>query len=184
MADRCVLFETLVETRGLRSKKYTLYDPPGLACIELVARQGVDWLFARKWVPTDSGRRLLFWLLDEVESHGFRFHVSTSRDPVLAREESGPWVGARAAYFALADHERHIHDELFPDESALLREGYDWDHRAPSRNGVPFMPGVEGRRLEVTGGMVYEWVRVPDEFTWRRFPLNAFKPEEAEQEAT
>jgi hypothetical protein len=173
VTDRTVLFDDLLNTPNLRAKSYVVHEATdrGLACIELCARRLEDWFFARRWVVTRSGRRLLFWLLDEVEAHGFRFRVKQGGAPSDREEE--PWLPAAQQWSALSPEERSIHAELFPEEEKRLREGYDWDHAHVYRFGAPLRPDESGRILEEVDGFVTEWVRVPEEFTWRRFPLYA-----------
>ena len=171
MADRTLIFDDLLNTPNLRAKSYVVHETTnvGLACIELCARRLEDWFFARRWVSTRSGRRLLFWLLDEVEAHGFRFRVKPG--PLQPSQGEEPWTRAAQQWSTLSPEERRIHTELFPEEDSLLRQGYDWDHAHVYRLGIPLQRDESGRILEETDGFVSEWVRVPDEFTWRRFPL-------------
>lgn len=173
VTDHTLLFDELLNTQNLRAKSYVVHESGdrGLACIELSARRLEDWFFARRWIVTRNGRRLLFWLLDEVEAHGFRFRVK--QGPVQPSGVEEPWVRAAAQWDALDPDERQIHAELFPEEEKLLQQGYDWDHEHVYVQGVPLRPDDSGRLLEEVDGVVTEWVRVPEEFTWRRFPLYA-----------
>lgn len=173
VADRTLLFDDLLNMPNLRAKSYVVHETRdrGMACIELCARRLEDWFFARRWIITRNGRRLLFWLLDEVEAHAFRFRVQ-SRTPTASPPEE-PWVRAAKQRSALDSEERLIHAELFPEEERLLDAGYDWDHENVYRFDVPLLPDESGRILEEVDGFVVEWVRVPEEFTWRRFPLYA-----------
>lgn len=174
MADHPLLFDDLLRTPNLRSKTYVVQEVAGrgLACIEVQARRLEDWFFARRWVVTRNGRRLLFWLLDEVEAHGYRFQVTRGL-PAQSDDAEEPWMRASGQWKALTEEERRIHSELFPEEDQLLQSGYDWDHENVFREGVALKADDAGRYLEEFGGMVYEWVRVPEEFTWRRYPLYA-----------
>ena len=173
VADHTLLFDELLKTQNLRAKSYVVHESAdrGLACIELSARRLEDWFFARRWVVTRNGRRLLFWLLDEVEAHGYRFRVK--QGPIHPTGPEEPWMRAAAQWDALDAEERQIHAELFPEEDRLLRQGYDWDHANVYRHGLPLRPDESGRILEEVDGFVTEWVRVAEEFTWRRFPLYA-----------
>jgi len=166
VADHPLLFDDLLNTPNLRAKSYVVHEASdrGLACIELTARRLDAWFFARRWIVTRNGRRLLFWLLDEVEAHGFRFRVK--QGPLATNPTEEPWVRAADQWDSLDSEERQIHAELFP-------QGYDWDHVHVYRLGAPLVADESGRILEEVDGMVTEWVRVPEEFTWRRFPLYA-----------
>lgn len=173
MADHTLLFDELLATPNLRAKSYVVHEMAnrGLACVELCARRLEDWFFARRWIVTRNGRRLLFWLLDDVEGHGFRFRVHHGSSGPTQPEE--PWTRAAEQWEALSAEERQIHASLFPEEDRLLQLGYDWDHANVYRLGIPLLPDASGRILEEADGLVAEWVRVPEEFTWRRFPLYA-----------
>lgn len=177
MADHTLFFEELLRTPNLRAKTYVVQEIPGrgLSCIELSARRLEDWFFARRWVSTRTGRRLLFWLLDEVEAQGFRFQVSRSAgsEAPLGTAEGEDWARASEQWASLNPEERRIHTELFPTEARLLNAGYDWDDRGVYRNGVALAADPTGRILEARDDTVHEWVRVPEEFTWRRYPLYA-----------
>lgn len=174
MADQTMFVDELLRISNLRAKTYVVHEPPGtgLACVELRARRLEDWFFARRWVSIRAGRRLLYWLLDEVESHGFRFQVTSAQsdgDGGPARQE--PWHRASRLWAELTEEERRVHRELFPQEAALLEAGYDWDHDAVYRSGTPLPRDGMGRWIEEHEGIVYEWARVPEEWTWRRYPL-------------
>lgn len=175
MADVTLLFDELQRTSNLRSKTYVVHEnkAAGLACVELSARRADDWFFARRWIGIRQGRRFLYWLLDELESHGFRFqiHQVSNGVPVRTQGSDEPWALASVNWAALTQEERRIHRELFPQEEMLLSAGYDWDHAAVYKGGAAIVRDPHGRLLEETGGVLYEWVRVPDEYTWRRYPL-------------
>ncbi len=168
-----MLFDELLNTPNLRAKSYVVHETGdrGMACIELSARRLEDWFFARRWIVTRNGRRLLFWLLDDVEAHGFRFRVK--QGPLASNPTEEPWMRAADQWDALDKEERMIHAELFPEEDKLLGQGYDWDHLHVYRLGAPLQPDESGRILEEVDGVVTEWVKVSEEFTWRRFPLYA-----------
>jgi hypothetical protein len=176
VADRTLLFGELLVMPNLRAKTYVVHEgAQGQAsCIELSARRLEDWFFARKWVPTGAGRRLLFWQLDEVEARGFRFHVARSPGLRTGPPEE-PWERAARQWAGLSPDEQRLHAALFPDEERLLRLGYDWDHAGVYRSGEKLAPDASGRILEDAEGFVHEWVKVVQEFTWRRFPLYASK---------
>ena len=179
MADHTLLFDELLRLQNLRAKSYVVQEPlqNGMACVELTARRGEDWFYARKWLATRTGRRLLYWLLDEVESHGFRFRiVARPRLPEVPNEKEEPWQRARGCWAELTEEERRIHQDLFPQEDQLLDRGYDWDHEAVYRDGRPLPFDALGRCLEEDEGIVHEWVRIPEEWTWRRYPLYALNP--------
>ncbi|HEX9816588.1 MAG TPA: hypothetical protein VGB18_06385, partial [Candidatus Thermoplasmatota archaeon] len=114
MADHPLLFDDLLNTPNLRAKSYVVHEASdrGLACIELTARRLDAWFFARRWIVTRNGRRLLFWLLDEVEAHGFRFRVK--QGPLATNPTEEPWVRAADQWDSLDSEERQIHAELFP----------------------------------------------------------------------
>lgn len=172
--DQTLFFDELLQLPNLRARGYVLQELPlqGLACIEASARRGEDWFFARRWVSTRAGRRLLYWVLDEAESRGFRFRVATSdRGSPAAPLPETPWVRATEAWSGLTDEERRIHRDLFPHEVRFLESGYDWDERAVYRSGEALPRDPAGRVLETLDGVVHEWARVDEEWTWRRYPL-------------
>lgn len=174
VADRTVFWDEFVRTPNLRAKTYVVHEPAAtnLACVELRARRLEDWFFARRWVSIRAGRRLLYWLLDEVEAHGFRFQVGTAKPPEGAPATlDEPWNRASRLWAELTEEERRVHRELFPQEAQLLESGYDWDHEAVYRSGTALARDGMGRWIEEQEGVVYEWVRVPEEWTWRRYPL-------------
>lgn len=159
---------------NLRARTYVVQEAAlqGLACVEASARRAEEWFFARRWVSIRAGRRLLYWVLDEAESRGFRFRVAaTPRAPLLPAPVDRPWTRASAAWAALSEEERRIHHELFPQERALLEEGYDWDDRGVYLRDEPLPRDHAGRILETRESIVYEWARVDEEWTWRRYPL-------------
>lgn len=172
--DHTVLFDELLQIPDLRARSYVVHELPlhGLACVDAQGRRGEDWFFARRWLSIRVGRRLLYWVLDEAESRGFRFRVASSRRvPGPGQPVEEPWTRASNAWERLTEEERRLHRELFPHEEELLRRGYDWDERSVYRNGVALEADPSGRILETEGGVVHEWVRIEEEWTWRRYPL-------------
>jgi hypothetical protein len=178
MPDRTFLFDELVTEPNLRGKVYEVSNSPdgGLACVDLTARRAGDWFFARRWLPVRGGRRLLFRLLDECERHGWRFAVSTgdAGDPPL-RELKAQSKPASNFVAELDDEEKELYGDLFPEETRLLSRGYDWNHERVWRHGKPFETDPYGRILERDEGVLWEWVRVDEEFTWRRYPLERIR---------
>lgn len=176
MADRTYLFDDLLLEDHLRGKVYEISESPDgqIACVELVARRGMDWFYARRWVSLGFGRRALYRLIDRAEAAGYRFAVAThaARSPEPLREL--PRQTERASVFLaeLAPEERTIYRELFPQETALLEDGYDWDGQHVFRAGSALAPDAHGRLVERSEGFLWEWVRVEEEFTWRRYPLD------------
>lgn len=75
----------------------------------------------------------------------------------------------------LSTEEQRVHAELFPDELDWLRRGYDWDADHVYKRGIPLALDAFGRVLEEVEGVLYEWVAVPDEATWRRYPLQRLR---------
>lgn len=176
MTDRCVFFSELLEYPDARQRSYVVVDPPGtgLACIDATLRRGPDWYFARRWFVTRGGPRELYRALDRLEARGFRFRVVAALRPRRGPPDPPtPELRLRARAFLdeLSAEERHVHRELFPDEWDLLAAGYDWDPDHVYRDGEALRPDAYGRVLETAGGILYEWVHVADEFTWRRYPL-------------
>lgn len=175
MTDETLLFDELLQLPNLRARSYVVHELAlqGLACIEASARRGEDWFFARRWVSIRAGRRLLYWVLDDAESRGFRFRVATvpRASAGVAPAQGRPWARASDAWARLSDEERRLHRELFPHEEDFIRRGYDWDDRAVYRSGEELPRDPVGRILETENGTVYEWARVDDEWTWRRYPL-------------
>lgn len=172
MADQTLVFEDMLRMPNLRAKNYQVTEPAGsgLVCVDLSARRQEDWFFARRWANVQTGRRLLFQLLDEVESRGFKFQVT--QEHAEARGTKEPWQRASENVGKLSADERRIYVELFPNEENLLSQGYDWDHQHVYTRDGPLQPDAHGRVMEERSGAVYEWVRVPEEFTWRRYPLH------------
>jgi len=178
VADRCLFFEDLLRLTARGHRRFELVERPaaGLTCIEARVRSGPDWCFARRWIRTASNARELYHAIDRLEALGFRFDVRTQDahalrsgdvvpEPELAR------LRASRLLAGLTEEERRVHAELFPDEHKLLRQGYDWDAHHVYRGGVSLAPDVFGRILDVDADILYEWVRVEDEATWRRYPL-------------
>ncbi|MBI2078238.1 MAG: hypothetical protein HYT80_07720 [Euryarchaeota archaeon] len=180
MADRTLFFDDLLRTPNLRAKSYVVQEPlpNNMACVELSARRSEDWFYARRWVSTRTGRRMLYWILDDVETSGFRFRIVTRprTGPGGPGEAEQRWQRARANWAELSEEENRLHRELFPQEYRLLERGYDWDHAAVYRDGLPLSVDALGRCLEEDEGVVHEWVRIPEEWTWRRYPLYALLP--------
>lgn len=181
MADRAVPFDELVATQALRDRSYVVLEPPatGLACVDLSARAGPDWFFARRWIPVREGRRQLYRTLDRIEAAGFRFRVRPA-PRILAQPNGGaldpaegPWLRASRFVAGLEPEERVVYRELFPEEAGLLEAGYDWDGEGVWVRKKRLAPDAFGRILEATEEWLYEWVRVEDESTWRRYPLQA-----------
>lgn len=180
VADYCVHFEAALDMRHVREKSYVVHSSSdgALACVELRARKAVDWWFARRWVPVYGSHRPLYRLLDEVEARGFRFRVSgntrkqgvSGTGHVVGMPEP-PWVKASQLVDGLAEDERAIHAELFPEEAELLKRGYDWDPENVYVHDVPLGRDPHGRVLERDEDMLYEWAWSDDDYTWRRFPL-------------
>lgn len=182
MGDRTVLFDDLLKMSSLRSRTFELIEPPGagLVCVDLAARNGADWYFARRWVLVRAGRRQLFRTVDAAEAAGFRFLVHRAPRVPPARsppsdEEPDP-IPAGEFFASLDEAEREVHRALFPEEAELLSSGYDWDALHVYRNGAALRPDPFGRILETTAGAVWEWVRIEDEGTWRRYPLQRLTP--------
>jgi hypothetical protein len=173
MTDKTYLFDELLTEPNLRSKVYELteLDEAPMVCVELTARRGNDWFFARRWVSIGGSRRLLYRLVDDCERWGFRFAVATGAADEAAAPS--PTIHTRASEFvaALDAEEREIYHELFPEETRLLAAGYDWDARSVWIDGRALTPDAYGRILERSDGFLWEWVRVDEEFTWRRYPL-------------
>ena len=179
MPDRCVLFSDLLAMPHARQRGYVVHEPPGLglACLDARSRVGPDWLFARRWVSVRGGSRELYRWIDRLEAAGFRFRVATG-PPKALRAAERAWDGLeelnlRASEMQndLTPEERRLHAELFPEETRLLERGYDWDGEHVYRKGAVLCRDAFGRVLDTDGDMLYEWVRVEDEFTWRRYPL-------------
>ncbi len=181
MADRTMLFDELLTEPNLRSKVYEVEDDGArrLVCVELTGRRGPDWFFARRWVSVAGSRRLLFRELDRCERAGFRFAVASGPAPTPAPppmgEQDHRYQRAGTFYEQLEDDEKSIYAELFPAEIRLLSRGYDWDHEAVWRDGVRLERDAHGRILERVDGVLWEWVRVDEEFTWRRYPLERIR---------
>lgn len=181
MADRTMLFDEMLTEPNLRSKVYEVEEPPGarLVCVELTGRRGPDWFFARRWVSVAGSRRLLFRELDRCERAGFRFAVATGPPPTPGAppmgEQDHRYQRARGFYEELEDDEKEIYAELFPAEIRLLSCGYDWDHERVWRDGQAIEPDAHGRILERCEDVLWEWVRVDEEFTWRRYPLERLR---------
>lgn len=177
MADACLFLEELLSFANGRMRSYDLISSrDGLACIDARLRAGPDWYFARKWVAYRGSARPLYRLIDQVEGAGFRFRVeSYARRPNPRPVEEPADLRASALRAGLAEEERKIHAELFPDEARLLDAGYDWDGRFVYKQGVPLAPDAFGRILDRDAGILYEWVPIPDEGTWRRFPLERIR---------
>jgi hypothetical protein len=175
VADSTVLFDDLIRTSNLRSKTYVVQEnkESGLACVELSARRADDWFFARRWVTIRQGRRFLYWILDELETAGFRFQVHQVPNLISVQTPASPqpWALASTNWASLSAEERRIHVDLFPQEELLLRAGYDWDDCAVYKEGRPLPRDQYGRLVEETDGVLYEWARIMDEYTWRRYPL-------------
>lgn len=181
MADRCIFFDELFSFPNARTRTYSVQEPPGMgmACIDASCRVQGDWYFARKWILLRGGPRLLYRALDRLEAAGFRFRVTAPRNKgptpaevAQAQREFKELDGRASGLYAdLNEREKAIHRELFPEESHLLNRGYDWDRRAVYKDGAPIGRDGSGRCVERDGGVVYEWVPVPEEFTWRRYPL-------------
>jgi hypothetical protein len=180
MADETRLFEDLLTEPNLRSKVYELEEPEGtgLACIELAARRGPHWLFARTWIRVSAGRRLLFQTLDACERWGWRFAVASAPPPAPDAPVPAEAASLRASSFfgSLDDEEKALYQELFPAETDLLARGYDWDQSVVWRNGQALGRDPYGRLVEHAEGFIWEWVRVDEEFTWRRYPLERLRP--------
>ncbi len=179
MPDCCLFFDDLLRQQVLRQRSYEIRPTANgdLSCVEASARRGQDWLFARRWVRTTSGQRELYRLLDHLESIGFHFRISTLIPPArLASEDPEDFsVRASALLSGLSPEERRLHVELFPEEASLLRAGYDWDNASVYRDGVALAADSHGRVMEAAGGILYEWVRIPAEVTWRRYPLERIR---------
>ena len=176
VTDETLFFDDLLRLPNLRAKSYVVQEPVSnnMACVELTARRAEDWFYARRWVSTRTGRRMLYWILDDVETSGFRFRIVTRPRALGAPgEPEEPWQRARANWAELSDEERRLHRELFPHEHLFLERGYDWDHAGVYRDGLAIPVDALGRCLEEDDGVVHEWVRIPDEWTWRRYPLYA-----------
>lgn len=178
MADRAVYFDDLLAMDRLRSATYEVIEPPGaaLACIDASARRGPDWYFARRWIPVREGRRQFYATIDRMEAAGFRFRIETTRarptaPAASAAESDEEWLRASELLADLEPAERRVHESLFPEEARLLALGYDWDDQDVYVRGLPVAADAFGRRIETAENGVFEWVRVPDEFTWRRYPL-------------
>jgi hypothetical protein len=175
VADVTMLFDDLLRFANVRSRSYVVVEPAGtgLACVELSARRVEDWFFARRWVVVQQGRRLLYRLLDEIEGEGFHFRIRPVPRAVGTSDAPTPepWALASVNWARLSAEERRIHRELFPQEETWLHDGYDWDHGRVYRSGVPLPLDAQGRCVEQVGTTVYEWVRIIDEWTWRRYPL-------------
>lgn len=163
-------------------RTYELHERPGLACLDARLRAGSDWCFGRRWVRTHANQRELFRLVDRVEALGFRFRTGgetgrpATKDEVAKIEGESLDLRASLLLAGLTAEERRVHAELFPDEHALLSNGYDWDGRHVYRRGQALDRDPFGRVLDVEGGVLYEWVHVRDEFTWRRYPLERVRP--------
>ena len=179
MADRCLFFEDLLSLPSTVQKTYEVHDPGfGLVCLDARARQAGDWFYARRWVRAAPHRRELYRTLDRLEHRGFVFLVrrlpaGAKRDGAGETEAALDAFRVRASVVAAGytAEERRLHRELFPEESDLLACGYDWDADHVYRDGRTLSPDPYGRLLEEDQGAVHEWVRVPEEFTWRRYPI-------------
>lgn len=185
MADRCVFFDDLLTLPNGAQRTYEVRDRGlGIICIDARMRCGPDWFFARRWVRSAPGARELHRTLDRLEMRGFRFHVQTALaggptfDEMERAARSMDEVSVRASAVAAdySDEERRLHEELFPQEHELLVRGYDWDKEHVYRVGQRLPRDAYGRIVEVDEGVVHEWVRVPQEFTWRRYPIGRVAP--------
>lgn len=167
-------FDELSHMKGLRSKTFSITNRPGahLAAIDLMARSGNDWFFARKWVSTKDGEGRLFDHIDHVEAREFRNLVSERQARAILAPKP-PWVGtARQMYNELNHAEKAIFRELFPQEWTLIGGGYDWDaDGVTTPTGQRLAQDSAGRILEPLPAATYEWVRIDDERTWRRVPV-------------
>lgn len=180
LADHTVFLNELLSMSDLRTRSYTVTERPlgGLAALDVSARSGGDWYFARTWIPIHHGRTALYGALDRVEAAGFRFriqsHAATDTFPHQSEAPRSPT--AKQSWAQLTPREQEIHRELFPDEARLLATGYDWDARHIYHDGVALRPDAAGRILEHDADIEYEWVPVPSEHTWRRYPLRRLSP--------
>jgi hypothetical protein len=184
VVDRCVFFDDLLARPRGRLRSYELIASPAeaLTCLDVQLRDGDDWYFARKWVRTPVGSRELFRTIDRLDAAGFRFRVAmgdrrrpTSNDVEKFRQEFDEPMHALALLSGLSPEERRLHRDLFPEEAALLDAGYDWDWEHVYKDGQPLPRDAFGRVLERADGILYEWARVADEFSWRRYPLERIR---------
>jgi hypothetical protein len=170
LSDRCIPFENhFHRARRLRKKAYEVVDRGDRAALDLRGTDGQDWYFARTWVSSLGRPPALYAVLDGVETHGYRFHVRPKRAD--ATEPEAPDLRASELRASLSPEEERLMDELFPEEVVLLRSGYDWNRAQVFLNEVALRPDEWGRLIEDVGGWRYEWAAVPDEGTWRRYPL-------------
>jgi hypothetical protein len=178
VADACIFLEELLSLPKGRMRSYDLIGSrDGLACVDARLRMGQDWYFARKWVTYRGSARPLYRLIDQVEAAGFHFRVESYTRRPESRTNPDESLELRASVLraGLAEEERRIHAELFPDEARLLDAGYDWDGRFVYKGGAILAPDPFGRILDRDLGVLYEWVPIPDEGTWRRFPLERIR---------
>lgn len=177
VVDRTVLFDEILALAGPRERTYEVLEAApgsGLVCVDLSARRGPDWFFARRWILVREGRRLLYRTLDRIEAAGYAFRVRPRPRLLPEGQTLDPaWGNERASRLRqeLDEEERHLNDELFPEAAGLLSQGYDWDARTVYKHGQALPRDAYGRVLESTPHAVWEWVCVPDELTWRRYPL-------------
>jgi hypothetical protein len=185
VADRCLFFEDLLRVPGGSRRTFELHERPGtgLSCVDVRLRTGRDWCFARRWIRAGGNARELYRTIDRLEDLGFRFHVRTQRSAALSpgdlKNALGPEpldVRASLLLEGLTPEERRLHAELFPEEHALLARGYDWDAAHVYRHGQALGTDAFGRVLDADGDVLYEWVRIEDELTWRRYPLERLRP--------
>jgi hypothetical protein len=178
VADQCVLLEDLLNLEGgsVREFEVRASPRPGLVCVDVRLRRGMDWYFARRWLRRGLRPHELYHWLDRLERAGYRFAVSAGpRVPPVRRDPAEAGIRASHMRAGLSAAEERLHAQLFPQEAALLACGYDWDMDAVYRDGRPLAADAYGRILDEANGMLYEWVRVLDELTWRRYPLEPMR---------
>jgi hypothetical protein len=177
MADQCLTWDAILQKTNTTSRCYEIHEAGTHAALSLRARRGSDWFFARRWVDTAKGRRNLYRIIDVAETAGYRFQCAPRPATTIPPPIDHPATRAADLWAQLTPVERGIHRDLFPDESRLLDAGYDWDNQHVYHHGATLQPDRLGRLLETEGETIYEWVRVPSEHTWRRYPIDTMPKE-------